>query len=232
MTELSAEGQKRLERGSLLRILDSKQDGHVAAAAPSILDSLTPESKEYWAAIQEGLAEMGLSYVVNAKLMRGLDYYQDTVFEFVYAGEELGPQQSTILAGGRYDALIGSVAQGLGTSGLENVSAAGWAMGVDRLNLLTSEIEAAAPVVGVISIVPQPWRGVALTSSLVAQGIQACLLGGKSIGAQLKEASQRKCQFVVIQGPDELAKECVSIRNMVTGDQTVVAASKVNEHLQ
>lgn len=97
-----------------LRILDSKhpKDAPIIAESPELSDYLTASSRDRFEQILEGLSSLGISYNLNPNLVRGLDYYQDTVFEFIYKGSEaddadsLGAQQGTVLAGGRYDGLV------------------------------------------------------------------------------------------------------------------------------
>lgn len=135
-SQLSEEGQARLDRGAVLRILDSKQDEQVAQGAPSIHESLNAQSQAYWDALRGALEQMHVPFAVTPSLVRGLDYYQDTVFEFVHKGASLGAQQGTILAGGRYDGLLPQVARDLDAEPHDRVAAAGWAMGVDRVTML------------------------------------------------------------------------------------------------
>jgi len=128
---LSEASDTRLERGSVLRILDSKSplDHAAVAAAPAISTSWNESSKERYLAVKEALDELGVAYVENARLVRGLDYYDHTAFEFKLRDAAQG--QDTVMAGGHYGGLVGSL------GGPGSVAGVGWAAGVERLiNLL------------------------------------------------------------------------------------------------
>ncbi len=126
-TDLSEDSRERLERNPL-RILDSKdgRDKAVAADAPGVDDFLSPAAADFFAAVTGGLDAAGVPWSRNAKLVRGLDYYRHTAFEFVT--EKLGAQ-GTVLAGGRYDGLIESL-------GGPHTPAVGWAAGIERLAMM------------------------------------------------------------------------------------------------
>src|SRR5690242_14361821 len=140
---LSEDSLKRLERNPL-RILDSKDeaDKRINADAPSFADYLTPEARAFFEAVRSGLDLLGIGYRVSPRLVRGLDYYCHTAFEFVTT--DLGAQ-GTVLGGGRYDGLMG-VMGGPETPGV------GWAAGIERLALLIEEPKAAARPIAIIPI--------------------------------------------------------------------------------
>jgi len=139
--ELSEESQSRLEKNPL-RILDSKdpRDRPVADSAPDIDAYLTPEARAFFDAVTAGLDAAGVAWTRNPRLVRGLDYYRHTAFEFVT--DRLG-SQGTVLGGGRYDGLIESLG-GAPTPGV------GWAAGVERLAMLIEEPAAERPKLGLI----------------------------------------------------------------------------------
>ncbi|MEO5868005.1 MAG: histidine--tRNA ligase [Sphingomonas sp.] len=140
--ELSEESLTRLDKNPL-RILDSKdpRDRPIADAAPDIDAFLTPEARAFFDLVTAGLDAAGVAWTRNARLVRGLDYYRHTAFEFVT--DRLGAQ-GTVLAGGRYDGLIGSLG-GPETPGV------GWAAGVERLAMLIEEPERESPDVAVVA---------------------------------------------------------------------------------
>lgn len=169
---LSPDSVARLARGAPLRILDSKApaDAAVVAAAPRIASFLTPAAAARFDAVQRGLAWAGVPFVVAPTLVRGLDYYRHTIFEFVVGGEgEAGGaagtppggsagQLGTVLAGGRYDGLSGAL------GGPAGVPAIGWAAGLERLALLTTlQPPSAAPQVVVcpLTSAPSTWAAAA-----------------------------------------------------------------------
>ena len=134
--DLSPDSQDRLERNPL-RILDSKerQDRPIADSAPDIDAYLSSEAKEFFAQVTEGLDACGVAWTRNSRLVRGLDYYRHTAFEFVT--DRLGAQ-GTVLAGGRYDGLIESL-------GGSATPAVGWAAGIERLGMLIDEPQRLTP---------------------------------------------------------------------------------------
>ena len=138
---LSAESRERLERNPL-RILDSKehQDWPVADGAPVIDEFLTAEARDYFAAVTEGLDAAGVSWERAPRLVRGLDYYRHTAFEFIT--DALGAQ-GTVIAGGRYDGLIEQL-------GGPHTPAVGWAAGIERLAMMIDEPASQGPEVAVI----------------------------------------------------------------------------------
>ncbi|NNM77539.1 histidine--tRNA ligase [Sphingomonas sp. ID1715] len=144
--ELSEESLERLQRNPM-RILDSKdpRDRPIADAAPSIDDYLTSEAGVFFEAVTKGLEAAGVAWTRNARLVRGLDYYRHTAFEFVT--DRLGAQ-GTVLGGGRYDGLIE-------TLGGPSTPAVGWAAGIERLAMLTEQTESLAPEIAVIPDQPQ-----------------------------------------------------------------------------
>jgi histidyl-tRNA synthetase len=162
---LSEDSLARLEKNPL-RILDSKdpRDRPVADSAPDIDAYLTPEARAFFEAVTAGLDAAGVAWTRNARLVRGLDYYRHTAFEFVT--DRLGAQ-GTVLAGGRYDGLIGSLG-GPETAGV------GWAAGIERLAMLLEE--PATDVADVTVIPDQPdaeSEAIAVTSALRRAGVRA-----------------------------------------------------------
>jgi len=147
--KLSEESQARLARGSVLRVLDSKApaDKFIVEGAPHLLDHLTPPSKQRFDQVLQGLKSVGLpggfEVVVNPRLVRGLDYYCHTIFEFVGIGRgEYGKAvgQTTVLAGGRYDGLSGLLGSKTEIPGF------GWAAGVERLSLIVPDELVTQPI--------------------------------------------------------------------------------------
>ena len=151
---LSEDSQARLERNPL-RILDSKahQDWPVVDSAPMIDDFLTPEAAEFFGKVTEGLDAAGIKWERAPRLVRGLDYYRHTAFEFVT--DRLGAQ-GTVLAGGRYDGLIEAL-------GGPRTPAVGWAAGIERLAMMIGAPEPARPSVVIVPLGPR--------AELEAQGI-------------------------------------------------------------
>jgi len=144
--DLSAESRLRLEKNPL-RILDSKeqQDRPIVEASPVVDDYLTPEAADYFGRVTSGLDAVGIVWTRDPRLVRGLDYYRHTAFEFVT--QDLGAQNA-VLAGGRYDGLMESM-------GGPHTPAVGWAAGIERLGMLIELPESAAPAVAVVPDRPE-----------------------------------------------------------------------------
>jgi histidyl-tRNA synthetase len=141
-SDLSEDSVARLERNPL-RILDSKdpKDRAIAASAPSIDDYLTPEAADFFAEVTAGLDAAGVAWTRNPSLVRGLDYYRHTTFEFVT--DQLG-SQGTVIAGGRYDGLIEAL-------GGPPTPAVGWAAGIERLAMMIASPNREVPLIGIIA---------------------------------------------------------------------------------
>lgn len=214
-----------------LRALDCKVPGcqPVLQAAPSILDFGDPESDAHFAAVRAQLERLGIAYVVNAQIVRGLDYYTKVVFEFTSTG--LGAK-NTLSAGGRYDDLIGQL-------GGPATPAVGYACGVERLLLLLGDQAArlAPPADGVFVAVLTEGaddKAAALVAGLRAAGVRVEEdLGRGSLKSQMKAANRAAAAWTVLLGGDELARGEATVRNMQTGEQAAVPldAAAVRKHL-
>ncbi len=220
---LSEESRERLERNPL-RILDSKDPADKAAVkdAPAFTDYLNGASRDFFTAVQDGLAALGIIFKVNPALVRGLDYYCHTAFEFTT--EALGAQ-GTLLAGGRYDGLIGQMG-GPATPGI------GWAAGVERLAMLLPELPSARRPIAVVPIsdaeVPAAQL---LTNSLRRAGFSVDLGYGGNMGKRMKRADKVGAVVAIIIGADELREKAVTVRNLDSGDQVKVLEADLVWHL-
>jgi histidyl-tRNA synthetase len=212
--KLSQDSQDRLTRNPL-RILDSKDpaDKAAVAGAPSFSDYLNTASQDFFRAVQDGLGALGIDFKVNPALVRGLDYYCHTAFEFTT--DALGAQ-GTVLAGGRYDGLIKQMG-GPPTPGI------GWAAGVERLSMLLPELE---PALRPIAIIP-----VSEAESAVAQivantlrhaGFSVDIGYSGNMGKRMTRANKIKATTAVIIGGDEAAENAATVRNLDSGEQTKV----------
>ncbi len=218
---------RRLEQNPL-RILDSKNPDmqELIADAPVMLDYLDDESAQHFAALQALLDAAGISYSVNPRLVRGLDYYNRTVFE--WATDALG-SQGAICAGGRYDGLVEKL-------GGRSTPAIGWAMGVERLVGLFEECGGKAPDAGpdvyIVAVGDAALgRGFEIAENLreAIAGIRIELnLGGGSFKSQLKRADKSGAEFALVLGDDEVAENRAGLKPLRTDqDQAGVAL----EHL-
>jgi len=219
--ELDAESLHRLERNPL-RILDSKNPAlkDVIAGAPRLADHLDEESDAHFAAIRGVLDAAGVAYVVNPLLVRGLDYYSKTVFEWIT--DALGAQ-GTVCAGGRFDGLVEQM-------GGRPTPAIGFALGLERLIELVARPEAAPSEADVyVMAAGERERALALTLAERLRDDDAelrvlCHCGAESLKAQMKRADRSGAALAVIVGADELASGEVTLRPLRgQGEQQRVA---------
>ena len=211
---LSKESLDRLGKNPL-RILDSKDEGdrEVAAAAPDIDAFLTPDARAFFDAVTAGLDAAGVAWTRDARLVRGLDYYRHTAFEFVT--DRLGAQ-GTVLAGGRYDGLVESLG-GPPTPGV------GWAAGVERLAMLVTEPSVEEPQLVIVPVsddmLPISQR---VLNAARRRGTPADMAFKGSLKKRLARASATGALAAVIIGPDEIARGEVVLRIMEGGHQFTV----------
>jgi histidyl-tRNA synthetase len=214
---LSADSKMRLEKNPL-RILDSKDEGDkkINAAAPKFEDYLNETSKEFFKKVLAGIEALGIPFKLNSHLVRGLDYYSHTVFEFTT--QKLGAQ-GTVLAGGRYDGLIE-------TMGGPRTPAVGWGAGIDRLaDLVPAELsnkkEALVAIVGADDV--GETESVRVAYELRARGIKTeNFLSGK-MAKKMQKANKVGANYALILGGNEVANKTVTLKNFATGEQSEIS---------
>lgn len=210
---------RRRSETNPLRVLDCKKAGcrEVVEGAPSILDALCPECRSHFDQVQSRLDLLGVSYSLNRFMVRGLDYYTRTTFEFVTG--DLGAQ-AAIGAGGRYDGLI----EQLGGPKLPGI---GFAMGMERLVLLLQAADNRAERPGpsldlfVAALGSRAGlHGYRLVHGLRQRGLRAAMdYSGRSLKAQMKQAARQAARHTLILGDDELERQTAILRNMQTQEQ-------------
>ena len=217
--ELDPDSQDRLTRNPL-RILDSKSEKtqEIAQNAPSILEYLGTESKRHFERVQQLLSDLGISYRINPRLVRGLDYYSHTAFEFI--SDNLG-SQATVCGGGRYDGLVAEL-------GGPETPAVGWAIGLERLVILLQQIHEK----------PQPSLDFYVVSRGDAAEAQALILAqklrqsgfsveldlsGSAFKKQFARADKSGAVACLILGDEEAANKAVKLKWMATKEQSAIA---------
>lgn len=222
--KLDEDGKRRLHSNPL-RILDTKNPAmkEVVEAAPKLLDFLGETSLAHFDGLRAILDANGVAYTINPRLVRGLDYYNLSVFEFVT--DRLGAQ-GTVCAGGRYDDLIAQI-------GGKAAPAVGWAMGVERVLALLEEQGAdfPAPAADVFAVVPDAAAMPVVLRTLTqlrAQGVQVQMHaagpdGQGSFKSQFKRADASGARFALIFGADELARGEVTVKSLRDGTGAQVA---------
>ena len=221
--KLSSDSQQRLDRNPL-RILDSKDQGdqRIVANAPQMSDYLNPESADFFATVRAGLDSLGIAYEVNTRLVRGLDYYTHTAFEFTTTA--LGAQ-GAVIAGGRYDGLIEAMG-GPPTPGI------GWAAGIERLAMLIAKPPETRRLIAVIPTDPEAMSdALVLTHRLRQSGFTVDLGYRGNVAKRMKRANKLGARAAVILGEDERAIGAVTLRNLDTGEQESVPLPELNDRL-
>ena len=219
--QLDEDAKRRLHTNPL-RLLDSKNPAMKALneAAPKLLDFLGAESLAHFNAVRAILDVNGVAYSINPRLVRGMDYYNLTVFEFIT--ERLG-SQGTVCGGGRYDYLIGEI-------GGKHAPAVGWALGVERVLELLKEQGSASPEVApdAYAIIPdadslplvtpvlQTLRNMGVSVQMHAPADSTGGMG--SMKSQFKKADASGARFALIFGPDELAQQLVTVKALRDGE--------------
>ena len=215
-----------------LRLLDCKEEkcSAIAKNAPVVIENLCDECHDHFEGLKKTLDAMGVDYAINTKIVRGLDYYTKTVFEFVYDG--IG-SQGTVCGGGRYDGLFEEL-------GGNHVPAVGFGMGLERL-LLTLEAEGIS--LGEDSVPEIFFANIGeaakvyaftLAEKARAEGMRAQSdLMGRSLKAQMKYADKIKAIYTVVLGDDEVANQSAVAKNMLTKEQITLDLTKpIREQLK
>ena len=213
-----------------LRLFDDKRPEmqEAMAKAPILLDYLSPESAANFAAVQKYLKAMGIAFTINPRMVRGLDYYTGTTFEFIHP--DLGAQ-SGIGGGGRYDGLME-------TLGGQSLSGIGFGLGVDRA-LLAAIAESTVPSQEFTSdlfIIPlgddAKEQGLVIAQKLRASGIRTEIaFGDRALKGAMKAADKSGARYVIILGESELAAETVELKKMSDGVTSSVKIDQLQNEL-
>ncbi len=213
--------KQRLDKNPM-RILDCKSHvcSEIAKDAPVVLDYLCEECDEHFKKVKEYLEVMGIAYTVNPTIVRGLDYYTKTVFEFV--SNDIGAQ-GTVCGGGRYDGLVE-------TLGGAKTCALGYAMGLERLLLLMQAQNCEFPKDSSCELYIAPMgekaqrKACELTARLREEGFCAeCDLMGRGIKAQMKYANKLGAEYVVVIGDNEIEANSAKLKCMESGEETEIS---------
>jgi histidyl-tRNA synthetase len=221
---LSTESQDRLDRNPL-RILDSKDpaDRALVADAPTILPHLTADAARHWDRLREHLARFGVAFTENPRIVRGLDYYSHTAFEFVTT--RLGAQ-GTVMAGGRYDGLVAEM-------GGPPTPAIGWAAGIERLGMLLAE---PPPPPAGIAVIPadEPGEAAALDilQQLRAAGLRAEMAYRGNLKRRFERANKSGARTAVIIGSADLAAGVAQVKDLASGEQVAIPLAELVSRLR
>lgn len=219
--DLSQESRARLSKNPL-RILDSKEhcDWPIADSAPVIDDFLTPDASAFFAEVTAGLDAAGVKWTRDSRLVRGLDYYRHTAFEFVT--EDLGAQ-SQVIGGGRYDGLIESM-------GGPATPAVGFASGIERLAMLIDAPPANTADAALVPLGAAAEReAVAIAARLRRAGITCDMAYRGNMKKRMQKAAASGARYAIIIGDNELANGEAALKNLGTGEQSNVPLDRLSE---
>jgi histidyl-tRNA synthetase len=216
--QLSDDARRRIADNPL-RVLDSKADAAVVADAPAPLDHLGRDAAAHLAGVRSGMERRGIAYEISPRLVRGLDYYNRTVFEYVAASYDAA--QDSLGGGGRYDPLAETIGGG-------PVPAVGLAMGVDRITAAMPEIDRdELDIFVAVAVGDLRADALELVASLRAAGLRADVdLGDRSLRAQFKAANRRGARSVAVVG-DEWREGRVTVRRLAGGDEQMIPIEEV-----
>ena len=225
--KLSEDSQRRLERNPL-RVLDSKapQDQEIAADAPRLTDFLDGEDAAHFASLQESLTALSIPFVVSPQLVRGLDYYNRTLFEVRATDADLG-SQNTLCGGGRYDTMLEQF-------GGANTPAIGFAMGMERLLLSMPSEKPSASIDAFVVVQDPALRADALRIANQLRGAGCRVdsdLRGTSLKSQLRRADKSGARFAVIIGQREVDGATAQLKDLQAGGQREVAQAELAQLL-
>ena len=212
--DLSTESQIRLQNNPL-RILDSKnkKDIEILSSAPKFQSYLNKYSLDFFNSVCEGLDRLKVSFEIDQSLVRGLDYYSHTAFEFK---TNLVGSQDAVLAGGRYDDLSKLISK-------QNFPGVGWAAGIDRLSMMLDYNYNFIPIVGLIGHSDKHYHVVLdYYKKFLDSKINAQIIYNGTLSKKFKKANKIKCMFVVVLGDNEIENGVLQIKNLKTGDQRQV----------
>lgn len=223
LNELSEDSRTRLEVNPL-RILDSKDeaDKKLVAAAPAFDRYLNETSKEFFQKVRTSLDALGIKYEINPRLVRGLDYYCHSAFEFITT--ELG-SQGTVLGGGRYDGLVGTMG-GTPTPGV------GWAAGVERMAMLVEGVAGAKRPIALIPLGAEAGeKALKISADLRKTGYTVELGFSGNLGKRMKRANKLNASAALILGDDELERGAVTLRDLDSGEQIEIPLEQIGDSL-
>jgi histidyl-tRNA synthetase len=222
-TQLSADSKQRLERNPL-RILDSKDeaDQRIISGAPPFSDFLNASSQQFFGRVRDGLDLLGIGYKLNPRLVRGLDYYTHTAFEFTTT--DLGAQ-GTVLGGGRYDGLFE-------TMGGPPLPGVGWAAGIERLAMLIAEPLAPRRPVAIIPVGEAGERiAMRLAEELRTAGHVVDLSYSGNLARRMRRADRVRARAAVLIGEDEIGRGVATVRDLDSGAQDEVLLAELSAKL-
>lgn len=213
-----------------LRVFDCKVEKckKIAKHLPKMLNHLCEDCEEHFNQVRDGLVALKIPFEVNENLVRGLDYYNRTAFEFIYSGDLLGAQ-ATVSAGGRYDSLVSDL-------GGRDCPAVGFAAGIERLAFLLEDLKSKLePAVDLYFVLPDRegvTRALQISNQLRSRGVRVEVdLQLKKMKHQMKRANKLRSRYVLILGSEEIKNNLAILKNMSDGTQEEILLTRLEESL-
>ena len=224
-SQLSSESRQKIENNPL-RILDSKDenDKKLLSSSPQIMEFLDRESKDFFNEIIKLLTSLDIEFEVNPFLVRGLDYYNHTAFEYIFSERR---SQNTVLAGGRYDGLVKSL-------GGRDLSGIGWAAGNERILIIMDKIDFSQKIIGVFTISDSLKTDlIKVFSSLKFNAkLSFNLIDGGNFKKKMSKANKLNCYGCLILGEDEWKEKKIIWKNFQTGNQETISINNIDNFLE
>ena len=224
-SQLSSESRQKIENNPL-RILDSKDenDKKLFSSSPQIMEFLDRESKDFFNEIIKLLTSLDIEFEVNPFLVRGLDYYNHTAFEYIFSESR---SQNAVLAGGRYDGLVKSL-------GGRDLSGIGWAAGIERILMIMDKIDFSQKIIGVFTISDSlKTELIKVFSSLKFNAnLSFNLIDGGNFKKKMSKANKLNCYGCLILGEDEWKEKKIIWKNFQTGNQETISINNIDNFLE
>ena len=224
-SKLSSDSRKKIEINPL-RILDSKDEGDkkLFSNSPLIIDFLDKDSKEFFQEIKRMLINLDIKFDENPFLVRGLDYYNHTAFEYIFSESK---SQNTVLAGGRYDGLVKSL-------GGKDLCGIGWAAGIERILMIMDELECKQKIIGIFTISNCLQSELLKTYNSLKfnKNVSFNIINGVSFKKKMSKANKLNCNGCLILGEDEWKEKKIIWKNFQTGNQETISISSLDKFLE
>ncbi len=224
-SHLSTESKKKIEINPL-RILDSKDenDRNLFNSSPKIMDFLDNNSKEFFQEIIKMLTSLNIEFDINPFLVRGLDYYNHTAFEYIFSESK---SQNTVLAGGRYDGLVKSL-------GGKDLSGIGWAAGIERILMIMDALDFNKKIIGIFTISENLKTELLKTFNSLKfnKKISFNIIDGGNFKKKMNKANKLDCYGCLILGEDEWKEKKIIWKNFETGNQETVSINCIEKFLE
>ncbi len=224
-SKLSIDSRKKIETNPL-RILDSKDenDRNLFSSSPQIMDFLDSNSKDFFLETTKMLTSLDIKFDINPFLVRGLDYYNHTAFEYIFSESK---SQNTVLAGGRYDGLVKSL-------GGKDLCGIGWAAGIERILMIMDNMDFSQKIIGMFSTSDSLKTELLKTYNSLKfnENVSFNLIDGGNFKKKMSKANKLNCYGCLILGEDEWKEKKIIWKNFQTGNQENIPINSIDKFLE